>query len=79
MSKEQISKDEQERIRAVAKQIQDILVTNKMVMTPNISIGLVEEPPLDLTGKEKGSILTPEAIAKQESENPLLQADFMQP
>ncbi len=63
----------------MAKQIQDILVENKMTMVPSISIGMNEDrTDGPIAVPEKGKILTQEDIEKEKAENPLFQADFMQ-
>jgi hypothetical protein len=82
--------EETAKINAVAKQIQDILVENKMAMRPSISIGFVEEPGTgDSDTKESGFIVpeTPKIIVPGQDEPPLItpennlmnKADFMQP
>lgn len=74
-----MTEEEKQKINDVAKQIQEILVANKMAMTPSISIGMVEDkvespltPPGIIVPEPEPVILTPE-------NNLMNQADFMQP
>jgi hypothetical protein len=64
---------EEQQIRRVAKQIQDILVENKMAMTPTISIQRAKEKlPLETPPPSK-------LIVPGDGANLLGDADFMQP
>ncbi len=67
--------EQQQRIKDVAKQIQDILIENKMAMTPTISIGLVEEEKGPELYVPPTGIVTPENAKEKD---PLFEADFMQ-
>ena len=65
-----------EAIRRVAREIQDILVKNKMSMVPSISIGLNAD--IIVPDKTVSPLILPEDIEKQKKDSPLMQADFMQ-
>ena len=68
-----------EQIRRVAKEIQDILVREKMSMIPTISLGPVEDKAQEIAKTVAGKILaTPKELEETFAKSPLGQADFMQ-
>ena len=80
-----MDQSDKEKIQAVAKQIQQLLIDNHMAMTPSISIAMVDEevtkeplisvpevPSIILPNQDEPAIITPD-------NNLMNEADFMQP
>lgn len=74
------SETTEQRIRRVAAEITDLLVKNRLVMLPTISLQEVKEKKEEpLITPEPPSIKTLEDIEKERAADPFLNSDLMKP